>query len=696
LNLLSINKLTIANFGPFEGTHVLELPKTGLVLIKGRVTETEDGSGSGKSYLLKALAYLFGGCADPGTAIQSWFTDAPPEAVVELETSSGLLKIGRKKGLSISGGNYKETIKGKAAESELTNIFGIDEDSRSIVTYRGQGKPGLFLSLSDEKKKIFLSNLLGLDIYQNLAVKSKLKIEELEQKLAIALSKLNNSQNYLALSKNSLLEAEQKLGAYPRVDSQQIENLKQTIAQNKKQIVTLTNQIDDLKQKSHSESEAVCNSLQTKINEVYKRSQPIEIQALQNELEKEKQRLQKALDFDKTNQFKTEQQRTELGNAIKAQNTVLTRKPKVENEIKVLESRRAILEQQKCSECKREWIGPESEQTLAQIVTNLNNCKKELENFTVAENEIKILTGQLNQIKDPEPNPVCKQATDRIQQINVKAKETLAVFERQRQLDVADLQNQLKAAKESFITRLKEQLKDLNQKLAVTQNALECAISDDKKLVEVQSQQRIIQALCEERKRQTQSYQETYAADEAAVAKLSQDVALEKDIIALVGRQGFLGSIFEEVLVEISSIANNILSQIANVQHLSIDFETEKEAATTGNITNRITPVIYSRGRKVSYTSGISGGMQTAVMLAVDLAVGEVVSQRRGSYPGWLILDESFDGLGGCAKESCIEMLKNYANDRLVLIVDHDASFQGLFNETIQVEQTDGRSRIVT
>jgi ABC-type molybdenum transport system ATPase subunit/photorepair protein PhrA len=87
--------------------------------------------------------------------------------------------------------------------------------------------------------------------------------------------------------------------------------------------------------------------------------------------------------------------------------------------------------------------------------------------------------------------------------------------------------------------------------------------------------------------------------------------------------------------------------------------------------------------------------MQTAVELAVDLAVGEVVTRRRGLYPSWLILDESFDGLGGAAKESCLEMLQQIAAQKLVLVVDHDATFQGLFSNIIQVEQVDGRSRIV-
>lgn len=80
--------------------------------------------------------------------------------------------------------------------------------------------------------------------------------------------------------------------------------------------------------------------------------------------------------------------------------------------------------------------------------------------------------------------------------------------------------------------------------------------------------------------------------------------------------------------------------------------------------------------------------------LAVDLAFGKVASQRRGSYPGWLVLDEALNGLGSVEKESCLEMLGEYASDRLVLVVDHDTTFQGLFAQTLHIEQSDGRASL--
>jgi len=76
MNLFKLKTLKLKNFGPFEGSHTLEFSDSGLDLIKGNVLETGGGSGAGKSYLLKAVSYLFGGCTDPSTEIQSWFTES--------------------------------------------------------------------------------------------------------------------------------------------------------------------------------------------------------------------------------------------------------------------------------------------------------------------------------------------------------------------------------------------------------------------------------------------------------------------------------------------------------------------------------------------------------------------------------------------------------------------------------------------
>jgi ABC-type molybdenum transport system ATPase subunit/photorepair protein PhrA len=76
--------------------------------------------------------------------------------------------------------------------------------------------------------------------------------------------------------------------------------------------------------------------------------------------------------------------------------------------------------------------------------------------------------------------------------------------------------------------------------------------------------------------------------------------------------------------------------------------------------------------------------------------VRKVVSARSGVNPGWLILDECFEGLGVVEKEACLELLKQAALDTLILVVDHGSETKELFDQRILVEYSDGQSKVVT
>jgi ABC-type Mn2+/Zn2+ transport system ATPase subunit len=113
-----------------------------------------------------------------------------------------------------------------------------------------------------------------------------------------------------------------------------------------------------------------------------------------------------------------------------------------------------------------------------------------------------------------------------------------------------------------------------------------------------------------------------------------------------------------------------------------------------GTIRKEIKPIITIGGYEAPLESGLSGGMYSAVELAVDLAAGRVISQRSGVQPGWLVLDESFDGLDVVSKEACLEVLNRFAQDRLVLVADHMSETKGIFTQRITVTFSKGESTV--
>ena len=56
---LKLHAIALTNFGPFVGTHKLELPSHGLHMVLGENLDTDESSGAGKSSLVESFAYAF-------------------------------------------------------------------------------------------------------------------------------------------------------------------------------------------------------------------------------------------------------------------------------------------------------------------------------------------------------------------------------------------------------------------------------------------------------------------------------------------------------------------------------------------------------------------------------------------------------------------------------------------------------------
>ena len=118
----------------------------------------------------------------------------------------------------------------------------------------------------------------------------------------------------------------------------------------------------------------------------------------------------------------------------------------------------------------------------------------------------------------------------------------------------------------------------------------------------------------------------------------------------------------------------------------------ERETKTTKNLRQEIKAVVEKNGHEIPLKR-TSGGMFCAIELAVDLSLADVIAERTGVLPGWLVLDESFNGLSVKSKAACLEVLKGAAQDRLILVIDHATEFKELFNSSIVVRYKDERSK---
>lgn len=175
-----------------------------------------------------------------------------------------------------------------------------------------------------------------------------------------------------------------------------------------------------------------------------------------------------------------------------------------------------------------------------------------------------------------------------------------------------------------------------------------------------------------------------------AVEKLEEAINSEKDFVKLMGREGFMGLIFDEIIAEIAAETNTILGRVANTSNVVLDFRSELTPAGKPEIRS----VVTVGGHEWPMRSGCSGGMWSALRLAVHIARRRVLARRTGMDLCWLGLDEPFDGMDEVSKEPAMEILAEAAKDCLIFVVDHSERFKSLFSKQLKLEYKAGVTRL--
>ena len=140
--------------------------------------------------------------------------------------------------------------------------------------------------------------------------------------------------------------------------------------------------------------------------------------------------------------------------------------------------------------------------------------------------------------------------------------------------------------------------------------------------------------------------------------------------------------------------ATQIMSKIPNMSSASIYFEGCKEAKN-GNIKDEVNPIVNLDGESEIPFKSLSGGEETAIELAVDLAVIDMIEYKTGKGADFFILDEPFTGLDSINSERVMDMLVALDTNKKVIIVDHNESVKSMVNETITIIREGEESRIV-
>jgi len=685
---ITIKKIYGEAFRSFTDFFSVSIPENGLCLIKGSNRDTGDSSASGKSSLTLAIAYLFGGCPFSRPELQSWNTETPMYVGAEVERDGETFVIERhEKGLSLS--RPKEgKISGKAAEAELTKIFGLDAKMRAMTTYRGQGQDGIFLNMDDSEKKEFLTHVLGLDKFEELAEKAGLEKEAARNKF---------------ISISAAVSGTAAISNVPPVDGSLPKDRENQIDESLEKLASSRAKLEEIERGNREKCFAECKEVKDKyvlqISEVKQELEkslhvaiPERITELTPKLDLAKERLVKVLEADRIKKLELDKQKFTLSTQLKAATKDhVDTCAEAKKTVQATKLRISHLQDEKCPHCLQQWASAKEELEAIDLSAMVDSLKQECEHKKAVKVDLET---QLAAVPEFEEHCFVPRLRNEINKLEEEIKEFKLIEESERNAAKATAKEK-EAQLNKECNGITQELESicLKQSVLVKGNIREI----DDNIAEFnreKNRNNIEKALFADRMKTYEKARQENALNMVKVEEAEKTYYEEDDYSVMIGREGFLGAIFDDVLDEIAAEVNTILSVVANVRHVTFDFSSEKESKS-GTVQRRIVPVVSIGGKTVKLKSGCSGGMQSAINLAVDLAVGQVCSRRSGVYPGWLILDESFDGLGRVAKETCIDMLNRFGSEeRTIIVIDHASEFQGQFTQVIKVASVDGKSFI--
>lgn len=624
-----LKRLRLLNFRSFYGPHEVEFPDNGLLLVRGSSRDHGDSSGSGKSSLLLAISYALGICPFPATVLKSW--GAEEDMAVGLTVN-----LGEPYGeVTINRGTKRTSLDvggalytGKNATAMLEKMITLRPEVLAAITYRVQGTRGVFLGMADVEKKEFLTGLLNLGVIEAAIETSEKEIASLQPIIAEKITVIGSVREKLEYMRG--LQAPPA----PTVGETDPEAVLETLTEERTFLQkSLEARLPYYPSTDLDKMVQGIEFLKTKV--VGLRDQDRERQTLAEHNRRAAIGLKECLD-------------------------------RVMNQLADTEKRIAAIKPGECPTCLQPWQNNETYKS-NQLGVHYRLCG-ERDDIKVRIMKMEATKPLSAHIYDKfEPNPEIAKWEEKQGKLGLQYTSTLV------------------QEKATYGERSRAEVERLK--------VVEAQIS--------QMQARERAAVLARRQRETwiTSHNADIAGEEGrllfvqdTLGRAQKKLGTEQDFLALMGRKGFLGVIFDDVLAEIREEVNSQLSKLANVSSVTLDFVSES-ITKAGTTKKAIQPVFYVNSHETRFES-LSGGMQTSVELVVDLALMTVVQRRTSTLPGFLLLDEAFNGQGTVTKEAALEVLRAYANEKLIIVVDHTSETKEFFSQVIEVVNEGGRSSI--
>lgn len=603
----------------------------------------------------------------------------------------------------------------KATQEKIIQTLHLTYETFVNSSYIRQDRANEFTIKSPNERKEILADILGLDAYDLLEERAKLRAHEAEEQISlldIQLSELSLEQETSSAHKETQSKTEEELAEVrvkltaaekelAEVSSRRESSLTkyETAKVKAERRIKLETEIQNLELELGDLRDQVRHLLELTaeenlINKNYARL--LEVRAELRKLEEFKTELVKvkdeALDLErKISTFQREQE-SKLSR-IKSQGDALREELKKDE----AELAKARLNKKKCPTCGQEIGSDEHQKIIKELSDKITSRKKAIaslrEDYAKARDEKP--SGLEKQKKLEKERVVLEEKVKPAEALQAEA-DMLSRFEdKKRELDVAAAKRDAIVSSGKKLKGQQDRLKkDLMEEKLLDLSTLELELTsldrlrDERDLAHRTLQQEeasIRERLAEARQLVSRATQvEKMIKDKQAERN---EAGLRKsdyeELSSAFGKRGIQAMLIESAIPEIEGEANVLLDRMTDGR-MKVQLLTQRETKTAG-VTETLDIVISDELGARPYEM-YSGGESFRINLGLRLALSRLLTHRAGAKLQFLIIDEGFGTQDAQGKYKVVEAINAIKDDfAKILVVTHDPELKEAFPQRIEV-----------
>ena len=646
------------------------------ILIKGLNKDSGGSNGAGKSSIFDAIEYALYGKDN------KYLRNGEKEGQVELSfDKDGIIYTIVKKfflddyEIYLYKNNESFSDSKSEIEKYIRETLKISKNLFDQTIFQAQGFNQFFGLLSPKMKSEFIMELLEMEKwkkYNDVSVYIFKTITDMLNKLNVKKEMIESNIKELENSLNSKNEEAIKLDIEQKSLALKI---KQETLDNLKNVKFIMDKKESLK-KTIDETTKVLKRIR------------FELKQKKQELDK-KLEFKKILESKKVNAIDETYRRNIIASALALEKNIAALQHELSLKTKELEDfvtlyLKGILQANSCPFCRRQLDN--TYKTLLQDYVNSEKSKKESYIFELKkkiqsqenqrssyaqqvenlEQQCKIYNAHIKSLE--ELNTSITLLTSEINGLESREKDNLSILH-PAQEEYNSLKNIDQKNTEEHIKILEKDIFDLNSKL---QNLKSCLLS------------------IQEDKERIKAYKTNLNYLLSEIHSYNKALNIMNHIKFIFSQNGIQRWLFTNILAEISSLANSLISPI----NFSIVFQMEKQKKVSDGFKPVFDILVIKNKEDKLYTLDLlSGGERSMVHFAIRLAFSTIMAMKYNFR--FMIIDEGFTDLDEKNRELVASMVHQLSDQFQIFLVTHIAEFENMFNNILYVERENNISRVM-